>query len=160
MKTKTIFISLVIFLILLNGCLFTFHKTLRHYDFTVRFPDWDDFKLEKFSDGTFKVFAVDRNNNCRVLVSSYNAAYLTVLGIILDSMETTPSLELISSDIFYDIALVDYYRDYQGDKHHVLARIMQCNDASYIVQYSCKEDVFEKKKKAMNSVLDTMRCEK
>jgi len=151
-------IFFLIFIVVLSGCSYTVYRELKHRYFTAQYPNWDDYKLEKFEDGTFKAVTTNKQQTCRVLISSYIANYLSVSKILLDSVETDPSLTLLQQDITSYSVFLEYTVS-QPKQERVNVLVYQCHDLAYVLQYSCDKEEFAKQQQSIISVLDSAKCE-
>jgi len=148
----------IIVLLFLSACsTVTVFRSLEHRGFSVQYPNWGDYTLEKYQDLTFKAVTVDKNNDCRVLVSAYTVGYLSVTSILLDSIAENKDLTLEEKKLTSETALL-IYTVAEPEQERVKVKIQQCNDFSYVVQYACKQAAYASRETSINTVMQSMRC--
>ena len=146
--------SLVLFL---SGCSVTVHRELKHQDFAVKYPNWGNYKLEKYDDQTFKAVTTNSQNTCQVLVSAYGLGYLKITKIVLDTVEESPIYTLLEKDVTYNTASL-LYTVGEPRNEQVKVNVLQCGDFSYVVQYTCAAEVYPKKQSDILTVVNSMKC--
>ena len=94
--------------LLLSGCDLTVYRALEHREFSIQYPNWEDYTLEKYEDNTFKIVTTDKKEACEVMVVAYTANYLTVTQLILEIIEADKEHSLIDKHITSNMATLNY----------------------------------------------------
>ena len=152
MKLHHRYLTIIILstLLLLTGCAVTIHRELKHQAFTVLYPNWDNYKLEKYDDKTFKAITTDNKNTCHVLVNAYTTDTLTIANILLETIDQTSTFTLINKDITRTKTTIEY-KISKPRNEHVTDTIQQCGDYTYVIQYTCKESNYDKQTKSIQT---------
>tara|TARA_Y100000310_G_scaffold335338_2_gene417078 strand:+ start:645 stop:1151 length:507 start_codon:yes stop_codon:yes gene_type:complete len=157
-KDNFIILFALFFLVLfLSGCSVTVHRELKHQNFAVKYPNWGNYKLEKYDDQTFKATTSNSQNTCQVLVSAYSLGYLPITKIILDTVEESSIYTLLEKDITHNTANL-LYTIRESKNEQVKISILQCGDFSYVTQYTCDIEVYPKKQSDVLKVVNSMKC--
>lgn len=158
MNTKIICITLFTVLSLFTtSCAITVHRDLTHRDFSMQYPNWKDYQLEKYEDNTFRIITLNKKETCRVQVASYATDYLTVARILIETVQQTPTFTLLNKTIKYNKADIDYLSD-QSDTERITVTVNQCGDFTYVMQYACLEKMYEKYAQSIKTVKNSVTC--
>jgi len=120
-KSHTPLFVAIFLLITLSACSFTVYRELSHKDFTMQYPNWKDYTLQKYEDSTFKIITEDKKATCQVQVVSYKANYLSIVQVILDTVTDKISFTLLDKEVGF---LSYTMNTFQGETTHCTVK---CN---------------------------------